>query len=380
MPITIPGGLYWPFGRYLCGQGTSTSVLDAAGERLAFYGHLYLQGRASGVKTLDTSSLCRIQFRLSANTWATSGSVLRVGLQSVNAAAGPPMQPDGTWLVRRDITQGADSLVNSFANSFVPDSGTVSLSHGDEICFVFDMTGRAGADSLSLTVISGSTPGYGLTGVFKPMASTNVSGSWAGVSLPFIILTFSDGTVGFVDGYPSPASAASLSWSDATNPDERGTVFQVPFDTKVDALWAAWRTLDANSDGTLTLYSDPFGSPTVLATRSLVSEVGAATNSQGMGTLMLTSPISLSANTDYCVALRATGSSTLRNEHLVLQDAIFREQFPAGTTLQGVTRNNGSGAFGSASTTQFTSLGVRIYEVPSGGSGASGFSVSRLVT
>lgn len=364
MAIIIPAGLYWPYQERKIPIGSTATVIDATGEKVAAIGQLYLQGRASGSKTLDTSGASAIAFDVSARTFSTSGSTIDVGIQTVRSDVGPPVQPSESFSVKKTLVQGTDTI-NVGVNSFAPSTGTVSLSHGDLIAVVFDFTTRNGSDALTLRTMQSGPANATSSGRPCGVAYT---GSWASSGLPGIILTFSDGTKGWIDGLVSPNTLnTATSWSDATNPDERGMLFQLPFATKVNGLWAMLRLTDANSDSTLILYADPLGTPTAIATSTNLAEQYRSTGSADTLFYAIASPVSLSANTDYCVALRATGSSNIRQEVGTLMDAALRECFVGGTTIQGVTRNNGSGAFGSASSTTIYPSGVRICELPEDG-------------
>ena len=69
----------------------------------------------------------------------------------------------------------------------------------------------------------------------------------------------------------------------------------------------------------------------------------------------------LTANTDYVVAARATGSSNVRLPGVTLMSATHRALNPGGTTVKKVTRDGGTGAFTAEATpTQMYWMGVRI--------------------
>ena len=56
--------------------------------------------------------------------------------------------------------------------------------------------------------------------------------------MPLALITFDDGTLGwFYDAPPYLGANISEAFADATNPDERGMGFQVPWDCKTDAGW-----------------------------------------------------------------------------------------------------------------------------------------------
>lgn len=376
MPIVIPGGIYWPFERRIFGNGGALTI-DATGEYVACVGQVYLQNRSISSKTLDTSGSSAIRFMPFSRTWATAGSTIRVGLKDIDKTTGP-VRPGGTWHVSRTLTQGVDTITAGTAQVCVPDSGSVTLSHGDEVCIVAEFTNRAGSDSLAVT--SAQTPA-GATFLGPPFGINNLSGVVSGTT-PFFVLTFADGTTGWIDGLVSPAGTiTNVTYTDTTNPDERGNCFRTPFDCEADLFWAMLRTASAASDGTMILYSDPLGTPTALATWTFTAEE-LGTFGSGILANRAFAPVALAANTDYVVAMRASSSGSIRMDGLTLfpGSGVCRQMWPAGDTVKFAYRQNGSGAF-TIDDTQVMSCGVRLSSIASGagGSGAAGFPLGRVV-
>ena len=209
-----------------------------------------------------------------------------------------------------------------------------------------------------------------------PLTNAFVGGAWNGAGSgqnPNVVITFSDGTLGWLDGTLFTGLYTQNSWTDATDPDERGIIFQVPFACKIGGLWTFLRSVDATSDFTLTLYSDPEGvAPVAEATVTVdADQAGAAANNLIMNH-GIASQVSLLADTDYCIAVKATGAGNLRVDGTVLAAAAHRAIFPGSTTLRQVTRNGGAGAFGSSSTTTMMNLGVMISEITTSTDGGTG--------
>jgi hypothetical protein len=170
--------------------------------------------------------------------------------------------------------------------------------------------------------------------------------------------------------------SAALTWDDTTNPDEQGMIFQVPFDCKVDAIGMMLRTTDANSDGTMDLFSGAESSPVSVLSAAITfdaAQLGPTANERWVE-FNLPAEVSLTRNTDYCLAVRAThATSDIRTNKTTLGNAAYRAFMPAGTTMRNVTRNGGSGAFAGSSTTIMLPMGVRISSVDDGtGTGTGG--------
>jgi hypothetical protein len=366
--VSFPMGFHYPFQQSRWASNLSNLTIDAATEKVAQCGRVYMLDRASGAKTLSAAGGGSISFRLSTTTFADGATTVEIGLQDLGTATGNPGRPDGTFDVSRVLTGGGGGLTTAAWNtvSMTGGSGTKTLSHGDPICVVFDMTARGGADSILVTVGLSNDDNTNAPSLF-PFVSQFVSSAWAAVNTrrPNIVLTFDDGTLAIIDDSPAFSSiAVTGGFSDTNNPDERGIIFQVPFDCKVDALWTHLQTVNATtSDFNLVLYSDPTGTPTPLATVTVLAETLGGLGDRLIGTWLLPSEIALTRNTNYCLATRASGTGTIFTTDLTLGDAAHRGFLLGGTSLLGGTRQNDTGAF-ATSTTVLRPMGVRISQVP----------------
>lgn len=378
--VSFPQGLWWP---YQLAQGLSQptanlTTLNTATQKTHMYGRMYIQGRATN-KTLSQAGGGTITFvTIATTTFANAGTTLDVGLQDTNAT-GAPTRPDGTFDVKRTLTGGTDTLTNGGFNTYAMDTGSKTLSHGDLISLVFDLTARGGADSINI----GACDNFGMFGETNsnqqhfPGANSFTGGAWSSSSstVPVALITFDDGTLGFFDQSTFAGILGSESYSDSTNPDERGLIFQVPFPCQVDAFKAYLLSMRSASDFTFTIYADPLGTPTSIGS---VSGTGAQMNTVNFGNgwvgLPLTTPVTLAANTDYCAALRVTSASASDLAFSPLANTAHRALYPAGTTIRKATRNNLTGAFTAESpATTMYNMGVRISAVDDGtGSGAGG--------
>lgn len=368
MAISLVRGINWPFFQPLS-PGNSNTTIDATGEKAAAIGYLHLTSGPGTSKTLDTTGSSAIIWAPQTVTFATSGSAIDIGIQGVSSS-GPPGQPDGIFSVKKTLTQGTDTITANAANTIVPSTGTVTLSHGDLISIVADFITRNGSDSVVLTTNNNLGHGISVSGI--PTGASYASAAWTSSHSPSFMLVFSDGTLGWIEGsnYLARANSTNYIWNDSSNPDERGIIFQVPFATSVSAMWFTQRLTDATSDCTLSLYSDPLGTPSSLTSKAIDAANMGAGGSQGFIYIPLTSAVNLSANTDYCLAIKATGAGNVRVEYARLLNADARKAMPGGETIFGVSRNNSSGAFGSSSSTDIImSMGVVLNEIPSGGGG-----------
>lgn len=377
--VAVQPGWFWPdigFSRELQVSG---AVMDATGEKHAQIGRLYIDGKPSGAKTLSTGS---IQFRTGTCTFANGSTALDIGIQDVATGAGPIAQPDGTFDVKTTLTGGAGITTTAW-NTATMNSGTKSMTHGDLIAVVWDMTARAGADSVTIgytftTPYNDNNNGFPVTNSYLSGAWQTSPGSGAGYS-PNVMIVFDDGTLGWIDcTFPVTSLDNGENFGNGSNPDERGMIFQVPFDCTIDAFYARMGMAGATSDFSMKLYSDPTGTPTLLASCDILAETTQATfgiSHMSFPTYVsgVVADVSLSKNTDYCVTLRPTGAGSNYLYTNVVNTTGFRATINNGLTLKKATRDNDTGAFTAESpaVTRYI-MGVRICKLHDGAGGAGG--------
>ena len=237
--VAISGGLLFPRMDILP-DGVAGGIIDAATEKFAMIGRLYIDGRPGGTKTLSTGN---IQFRTGAVTFSNGSTAVDVGIQDVATGAGPIAQPDGTFDVKRTCTGGGGLITANAWQTVTMNSGTKWMAHNDLIAVVFDMTARGGADTVNISCAN--TPYQGtMTGGQVPVTNAFVASAWqttnaqAASRLPNVVISFDDGTLGWID-FTIPVSVANNpeTFQDSTNPDERGLIFQIPWGCYIDGLW-----------------------------------------------------------------------------------------------------------------------------------------------
>jgi hypothetical protein len=355
--ISFPGqGLVYPNTPWIIylrnsdqASGLMSMAIDAASEKAVFIGYAHIDGRPSSAKTISSSG-GKIHFRTGQPvTWSSSGTTVRVGIQDVTAASGPPIQPDGTFDVYDDLVQGTDSLSSNTWTTVTMSSGTKNIAHGDLIAVVFDMTVRNGSDAFR--VATWGTPS-GVTNVLP--ACVLYTTSWAQqTGLPFVVIEFDDGTVATLAGcWACSTIPTAETFQDSTNPDERGMILRLPFAAVCEGVCFSFENISSSAaaDGTITLYSDPLGTPTSLASVTILGE--RTVSGARMQTLFFSSPVVLAANTDYCVALRSTGTSNFGIPVANFASATHKNL--AGlSNCSKATRDGGSGAFSATTTTVY---------------------------
>jgi hypothetical protein len=250
-------------------------------------------------------------------------------------------------------------------------SGTKTLNHGDLVAVVFDMTARAGADTLGIVVSATLANAR-----HRPGSNSHNGTSWSTATggLPRIIITFDDGTLGWFEGSIPYLAQGVLAFADASNPDEQGIEFSVPWDCKISGYLAFVQAADANSDFTLKMYTDATGTPADVSNSSIVVDgatLGQASQN-GLGYFPLPAEIALTRNTLYGLTIRASGSSNISLNRFTFNNAAYRAVLPGTTNLGLITRQNDTGAF-TKTTTAIPQLGVIISSFDDGtGSGGGG--------
>lgn len=369
-------GLLYPSGPLLLSTAGTPKTLDAAAEKAAVMGHLFIEGRGTG-KVLSAGGGGSITFRTGTVTFAAVGSpsTLDIGLQDLTATpTGIKPEPDGTFDVKATLTSGVDTIASNGWKTAVMTAGTKTLSHGDLIGIVMDLTARNGSDSVTWATIS--------AGLNRPASNVFLAGAWGTGpqgELPLAYITFDDGTLGvfYSSEYPAFGIGAAETFQDSTNPDERGMLFQVPWTCKGEGARLYCNSGGAaNADFVVNVYADPLGTPSLLASVSI--EGGQLNNQNNAVSILFPAKVNFTRNTDYCMVVKAAGITNIALEAFVLPDTNLRKFMSGGATLKKVTRNNGSGAFAPESpavTLYNMKLLLNDFEdAPGGGSGGAHFS------
>lgn len=356
--------------------GTAISTaLDTASEQCYMIGHIYIDG-GTGSKTLSAAGGGKISFLTGGVTWATAGSTLKVGINGVSTSAGPGAQANGTYSVFKTLVQGTDTITANTWKDAIMSSGTVTLTHGDLIAIVFEMTVRNGADAVVISCgPTSNNPTFPAVYNFvSPSTRNNQSAK------PNAVITFDDGTLGWLsDSLIFSAQSSSTFNSDTAGADEFGNVFRLPYACKVDALWfKGWNASTTGGDKII-LYSDPFGSPSVLASATIdYHQQGTNAARATLHQCLLTSEVSLSANTDYAVTVQPQTTSNTTLYNVSVSTAAHFNAWPCGQNAYAVKRLDNTGALAVDSTTKRWTCGVRISSLDDGTGSGVGMIQSRV--
>lgn len=328
----------------------ASAVIDAANDEVSHMGYIHIDG--SGSKACTATGGCSVQWLTGAVTWASANSAIIVSLQNLSGSA-VPIQTDGTADVSNTLVQGTDALsANTWTTTdFDADDGDgMTLTEGDLIGVNWKMTVRNGSDSVVI-----NTPVAGAT-THIPGASI-YTGSWATLAngVPNAIITFDDGTLGWIDGSIVYSAAAAASYNTGTTPDEVALCFYNPIRAKIDALWASVRQT-SGADAELVLYSSPLASPSAMSTITLDEDNSFDNSSIRQKVAVLPAEKTLGTGW-YAVALRATTANTVQDfEYTVSSNSHLKAW--GGVNAYYCSRSDQTGAF-SVTTTKLPALGIR---------------------
>jgi hypothetical protein len=327
--VIVPGILL-PSAAASFAQGTA----DAVGESTAFVGYMFL---TTGPGTSKTISTGKVYFRTGSITFASGSSTFKVGIQDVGATG----LEDGTYDVFGTLTGGGGGLTANAVNSVTMSSGTKTITHGDLVAIVLEVTARGGADSIQISRSTASSS--------MPYVTADTGAGPAKVTVaPICTVEFDDGTMGWFGGDSFACddnTSGTGTFASNSTPDEYCTVFRLPIAS--ECIGAMWGPLSyaATDDHEILLYSDPLGTPAVERTATVDADLRAFPSSGWSQELWAS--FSLAANTDYAIAIRPTTTNTLAVRRLAFGtgNGNLRKVTRLGTNwLQG-TRSDQTGAF-----------------------------------
>lgn len=341
---SLPGGLSVDIGPGAAIQPTtspnmSSVTVDAANEAVIFIGQVWWTG--GGTKTVDTSGSSSIGWRSSSLTFANGGTTVNVGIAGVDTANGPPGRASHasdviSFDVVASFTGGGGGITGSAWQTSVPTSGTKTIASGDLVAVAVQMTARGGTD-----VVRPQHTGVTVS-AHSPQVTTFTGGSYAtNNGLPNVILTASDGTLGWMLGGEVANLISQRTWNSGGATAEYGQLYLLPFPVTVLGIFG-YVDPDANFD--VVLYSDPLGTPVAERTASVDANT-TSTASAARFKLYFGSGYDVPAFTAFGTVYKP-GGSNITAFYKTLASASHRIADPFGTSGYGISR--ASGAFADA--------------------------------
>jgi hypothetical protein len=166
-----------------------------------------------------------------------------------------------------------------------------------------------------------------------------------------IVPEYSDASFEPIFGYldiGAPINTNTFDNNDAVT--RRGNIFQVPFPTRAKGCWV-W--IDADNDFTVKLY-DSDGS-TVLATTATIDSAQRMGNTGGLHFFPFTTTASLSASTNYRVAVVPSGAAVVSTYDYDVPDAAMLDMFPGASEMHATAYD---GAAWTETTTKRAYIGI----------------------
>ena len=329
----IPIGPVWSISQDTA-PGLTSAIIDDVGEAHILVGNIVTSDGAS--HTIDTTGSSAIIWRTGTTGYGTAGSEFKVGIAAVDTAAGPPARAVNVAdIITFDVSKtcsGAGSITSVATQVSVPDTGSKTIANGDLVAVCFQFIAKGGSDIIRV-----------VTDTFIPMhRPVYTFGSGVGTyshsgSAPNVIITFSDGAVGYMYGTDFNLITTTRTWNSGSASAEYGQLFQMPFGMKISGLYG-WA--DPDSDFDMVLYSDPLGTP--IAERAVSIDANTCTSATGRRiTAPFPTPYIVKPN-QQIVAAYKPGGSNISAYGKLFQNAAHRVSDAYGTTGYGVVRTTGA--------------------------------------
>lgn len=349
--------LYDAWGGYVT---TTGSTMNAVGESNFIVGRVYFPAQ-TGTKTISAAGGGRICFNTAAGiVWASGSTNVRVGIQDV---ANTGIE-DGTFDVYVDLVPGTETIANNTLYNFAMESGTKTLTYGQEIAVGATMTARGGTDVFSLDRVVRPIPLSYPYDTHLGSKSTNV---------PCFLLIFDDGTYGWILTAPLLWDTAdgntTIAFNSGSSPDEYAGTFSPTIPARLIAIGAQVESIASADSYEVILYSDPLGTPSVIETITPDPDMLAGGGADPV-LHMLATVQDLTPGTVYGVAYRPTTANNISWAYAdntsgfdILKNAqVF-------TDIKMAARTNQTGAFVETQTYHLPRLLLALAGFDGGGSG-----------
>jgi hypothetical protein len=350
---------------------SSSITMDAANESCVQYGHVFWED--GGTHTVDTTGSSSLGWRAGTVTFANAGSTFKIGLATVDAATGPPARATNvadviTLSVSKTHTGGGGTVTTGAWNENVPTAGSLSIAHGDFIAFCGQMTARAGVDTIDMNFNA-------VTGPPRPGVTGFTGGAYgAGGGVPNVVITASDGTLGFFyGGSVWLTSTTTQTWNSGSATKEYGNYFLMPVPAKIYGFVVAC-TFAGDTD--LILYSDPLGTPAAQKTVSVdLNQV--QLSAARWSVVLFSSPYSTTASQPVAGIIKPTSVTNTAAPYKTFSVSAHQKSETLGTNCYAVSRASGAFAAVNSNKDRFAlGLLVGAFDDGAGGSGPAGKLIS----
>lgn len=327
----------------------STVVVDGAGKSCAYIGQIHFADGPGTSKTFSSAGGKIYWMSGSTLTWASAGSTVRVGIQDVNASG----VNDDIWDdVYDDLVQGTDTITVVTMNTVTMSTGSRTLTHGDLIAVVIEMTVKNGTDQVRPLYDAGVAAHAG--GFPYLSNDTTGGGPSKGAGTPSVTLGMDDGTLAVLHPAACLGQIAATTFGSGSTPDEYALVFRAPYRAALSALCAHVGDYDASDTGSIRLYEQATSASPVLVRSVTVPPATLAHGLAGGSTAWTVAPINeyiCEPGSFYAVSYAATSAGTTALNRWTAFPPGARVFMPWGVDCWEGTRSNDAGAFTLSSTT-----------------------------
>ncbi|WP_143271552.1 hypothetical protein [Bradyrhizobium mercantei] len=367
----IPGLSYFGPDPWKGFGAGAMQAMGGAGFANHFIGRLITSD--GGSHTIDTTGQSALGFFTFSTTLANAASSFSFGIAAVDTTTGRPgrgVSSSGTvtFDVKTVVTGGSGILATNGFNNITPTSGSKTIANGDLVAVCAQLTAKGGSDTVVLSVGTSTVQ-------FQRPINTYYNGTnfFAGSAniIPGFFFTFSDGAFGWLEMSDVVSSYATRAFNSGSSPaKEYGQLYVPPFAGKVMGIYAyaAW-----GNDCTLSLYSDPLGTP-VQQKSSLIGANAVTSTAQGWVMDMFASPYSFTAGQPLG-AVFTPGAVSISAGYKTLADAKHRIVDNAGTSGYGISRASGAFANANSSLDHYL-IGLIISAYDDGVGGGTRFSAA----
>lgn len=386
----IPGGLWvpklWPGYNYSANSFPqdvhSSALMDADEEEYQYIGHVYLAA-GGGSKTFGTSG--------SAIGWNTytpitfagdspNNPTFTVGVKkaaSIDLTSGPPARATigaAAFDVYKSLVGGTDTIAtNTWYNTSMASGTPFTVNHGDMIAICFHLD-KPGAAAQAVRLMAGIAQMESF-----PASTAYTSGTYSNAQIaPNAILTFDDGTIGWINGSWIRANTAG-GFESIGDTNIYGNVFRLPFDAKVDAV-GAMLVPSGTTNFDIGLWQTPTGTPTAMTSGTVSLDPQLCNNR--WHEVLLPAEIQLTANTDYFVAIKQNSATGITVLHQDVNSADHLQAIGLDSTCYAAKSTAGAAVVAQNSGKRRCGHYVRLsqIDIPAGGGGLRMAGVGGLAT
>lgn len=326
--VTVPGGLWLPSG-----MGTHRVVAPSVGN---FGGIADANDAVAHIFRAPKSGVLEhFEFLLaSVSTFPATG--IRLSWQDVDASGFPDGVVDQFAVISVPLASNAWAVPPNALTDDGTSGGTKrTVTRGDLLAAVIDIAPTFSTGNFQNNGHTSSE----LTGALLFPYSAVFSTAWAKLAsfYPILAVKYDDGSYESIGPmvWPYTANGTTNTFNSGSTPDEYALRFQVPFSAE---LGGGWINILGGGDFDIVLYDN---ASNVLASLSIDKDQLQDSATGRRMYFTFATPVTLSANTVYRLAIKPTTGSNVSIYHLVANSNAVLGAMPAGKEFYKSTRTDG---------------------------------------